>query len=638
VSAPGGQTDVDRVHEAIDLVALIGEHISLRPKGREHVGLCPFHDDQTPSLTVVTHKGNAFYKCHACGAAGDAFSFVMNYHKMDFPAALQHLAERSGVTLTSRRSAAAPSKGSGRDDLRQAHAEAAAFFRKTLSDASAGRAARAFLTERRIDPEMVEAFGIGVAPDAWEGLGRAVRRKQRAIEPYVAAGLVRQRPSEQGWYDVFRNRLIFPICDELGRPIAFGARQLDPEDDPKYLNSSEHALFRKSSTLYGLHLARQAIIKARTAIITEGYTDVIACHQAGLRNVVATLGTALTHEHAQRLKRLCDTAVLVFDGDEAGRRAADRALEVFFAEPVDVQICVLPDGLDPEELLRQPEGADRLRTAIDGAQDVLAYRVQRLHRQLDEVTSLSGRQTRLEAFLAELEGLGFSTMQGVRKRLILSQLADLLGVSIHDIERSLPRGQRRAAPAPAAVVISEAQPQRLDEASAGSPARRQAEHELLAILIYQPALHDHVLVAHEGQPLALAALFQPEQFSDPAARQIAEVVFPWLQAQRGFTVQHLLGAIGDSALRGVITSLYLEGEALCTASSEGARARLRSAGTTLSGLIQRQRYEQALAAFRRGQAAAGSQVPSPHRIIEERRKQQYVPTAIAQGVRSPRDD
>ena len=634
MSAPGGQTDVDLVHEAIDLVALIGEHISLRPKGREHVGLCPFHDDQTPSLTVVTHKGNAFYKCHACGAAGDAFSFVMNYHKMDFPAALQHLAERAGVTLTSRRSAAATGKGPGRDDLRQAHTEAAAFFRKTLSDASAGRAARAFITERRIDPGMVEAFGLGAAPDAWEGLGRAIRRNQRAIEPYVAAGLVRQRPSEQGWYDVFRNRLIFPICDELGRPIAFGARQLDPEDDPKYLNSSEHALFRKSSTLYGLHLARQAIIKARTAIITEGYTDVIACHQAGLHNVVATLGTALTHEHARRLKRLCDTAVLVFDGDEAGQRASDRALEVFFVEPVDVQICVLPDGLDPEELLRQPGGEDRLREAIDGAQDALAYRVQRLRHQLDGVTSLSGRQTRLEGFLAELEALGFSMMQGVRKRLVLSQLADLLGVSIHDIERCLPRAKRRTAPA----VTGEAPPQRLDEGLAGSPARRQAERELLAILIYQPALHDHVLVACEGQPLALAALFQPEQFSDPAARQIAELVFPWLREQRSFTVQHLLGARGDSALRGEISSLYLEGEALCTASSEGAGARLRSAGNTLNSLIHRQSYEQELAAFRRGEAVAGSQVPSPHRIIEERRKQQYVPTAIAQGVRSSRDD
>ncbi len=289
-----------------------------------------------------------------------------------------------------------------------------------------------------------------------------------------------------------------------------------------------------------------------------------------------------------------------------------------------------------DTMARGPTSDQVVADAIAGSTKYrsLAYRVQRLRHQLDGLTSLSGRQTRLEGFLAELESLGFSMMQGVRKRLVLSQLADLLGVSIHDIERCLPRAKRRGAPA----VTGEAPPQRPDEGLAGSPARRQAERELLAILIYQPALHDHVLVAHEGQPLALAALFQPEQFSDPAARQIAELVFPWLREQRSFTVQHLLGARDDSALRGVISSLYLEGEALCTASSEGAGARLRSAGNTLNSLIARQSYEQELAAFRRGQAAAGSQVPSPHRIIEERRKQQYVPTAIAQGVRSSRDD
>ncbi len=396
------KTDVDRIREAVDLVALIAEHVPLRPRGREHVGLCPFHDDHTPSFAVVTHKGNAFYKCHACGAAGDAFNFVMDYHKMAFPDALKLLAERTGIALQRRPATGPKTDRPAGDELRQANSLAAAFYRDFLVNDGRGAIARAVLQRRGIDDVTAEQFLIGAAPAEWESIAGHARGRDVSVRALEAAGLIKARSSGNGHYDTFRNRLIFPICDELGRPIAFGGRRLDDLDEPKYLNSAESPLFNKSGTLYGLHLAKRAIIDARQVIVTEGYTDVLACHQAGLVNVVATLGTALTPRHVQVLKRLCDEVVLLFDGDEAGRRAADRAVALFFAETIDVRICILPDGDDPADLLARDDGVDRFRTALDTATDALAYKVARFQDELRSARGPAGRHRVLQKLLAEL--------------------------------------------------------------------------------------------------------------------------------------------------------------------------------------------------------------------------------------------
>ena len=367
-----GNSDRDRVLDATDMVALIGEHVQLRPKGREHVGICPFHDDRAPSMTVVTHKGAGFYKCFSCGAAGNAIDFMMNYHKMEFIDALRALAERAGIELQqTRREDGATG---GRRALLRANAIAANYFRKALAHAEAGAAANTALDRRGITAEMRERFQLGAAPDGWDGFVRHIDRLRAhsagsrgddavpELDVFRAAGLVRD--GRQGPIDGFRNRVIFPICDEMGQPIAFGARQINPEDQPKYLNSPESGVFHKGRGLYGIHLAKKSIIDARTAVICEGYTDVIACHAAGVTNAVATLGTALTRDHARVLKRLAERIVLLFDGDAAGQKAADRAIEVFFAEPVDVRICTLPDELDPDELLRQEGGRARFDEAL----------------------------------------------------------------------------------------------------------------------------------------------------------------------------------------------------------------------------------------------------------------------------------
>jgi DNA primase len=648
------QSDVDRVRDATDLLRLIGDHIALRPAGREHVGLCPFHDDRRPSLHVVTHKNQAFYKCFACGASGDCFRFVMDYHKMEFPEALQYLADRAGIRLQPRTARPDSDGAPRRSDLQKAVAFACAFFQRTLREPIAGAAARELITRRGLSDAMVEQFMLGCAPDRFDGFLQTLQGKTSARRTALAAGLLKQRAASppgapgapgDGLYDTFRNRLIFPICDEVGRPIAFGGRIINPDDVPKYLNSPESVLFHKSKTLFGLHLAKQAIIQSDQAIVTEGYTDVIACHQVGITNVVGTLGTALTTEHGRLLSRLCDTVVLVFDGDEAGRKAADRAVEVFFAQPVDVRICVLPDGLDPDDLLREEDGPQRFDAAVAGAVDALQYKLQRFETRLGEATGLSGRQKRLEQFLVELAGLGFNAMQGVRKRLVITHLADLLQVSIADIERALPKRGPRAAPRPAphaadsAAEHAPAAPQPLlPDATAVadvSRARRIAERDLLGILLFEPAAGTHELLSDDDVLPAVTETIAPHVFLDAPCRRIAEVIFPILRQGDQFTMPQLLGQLSDETTRGLAARLFFDGRQRCGGDEAAAAGELRAACQTLEACLAREAYDRHLTTFRSAphatERATGQSVLD---LIRKRQEQGDLPGAISQGARS----
>lgn len=438
--------DRDRVRDRADIVRIVGEHLKLIPKGREFVGLCPFHDDHSPSMSVVPAK--QIFHCFSCGAGGDVFTFVQKYHRMEFREALEYLAERVGIELTrSRPEPGGPSAGPTRRDIVAANAFALAFFRKCLQHEAAGKLARDAIAARGVAPEMVEAFMLGAAPDSWEGLATAAQKKGITPAALVAAGLAKPRSGGGGHFDMFRKRLIFPITDQAGRPIAFGARKLDPEDEPKYLNSPESPVFNKSATLYGLAQAARTIQKTGRAIITEGYTDTIACHQAGFTNAVATLGTAFTTEHARLLRRLCDTVVLVFDADEAGQRAADRATEVLFAVDLDVKVALPPEGglaKDPDELLKQPGGPEAFAASLDGAIDLLAFRYQRLGARLKEAGP-AAVQRAVEDELSTLADLGLTKASPIRRQLVLRTLAGVTGLTPGLLAQLLPAaGTRRA--------------------------------------------------------------------------------------------------------------------------------------------------------------------------------------------------
>lgn len=468
--------DRQKVLDATDIADLVGEHLTLKQRGSEFVGLCPFHDDHKPSMAVVPRKG-IFY-CFSCGAGGNAIDFMMKYHGMGFREALQSLAERAGVELT-------PFKGTigrhahtdhdaerlaqgfseqgeaSRDELARANAFAQSLYRGILKHKDHGQLARQAIATRQIPDHTAETFGLGASPDRWDGLIKTAEAKDFPLQHLEAAGLLKRRTSGDGLYDTFRNRLMFPIQDQMGRVIAFGARKLNEEDEPKYLNSPESALFDKSSTLYALSQATRAIKRHNLAIVTEGYMDAIACHAAGVDNVVATLGTAMTLKHAKLVRRLCDRVVLLFDGDEAGQRAADRAVEVLLAEPLDVQVAVLPAGQDPDDLLKSDHGREAFFGVIDGAEDALRFRHRRLEAKLQQMGAGPGSAARarmVEEDVQRLVELGLDRLSPIRKQAIVRRLAGIAKVDERAIleaigrSRAAGRNRREADPGESAAL------------------------------------------------------------------------------------------------------------------------------------------------------------------------------------------
>lgn len=537
-----GRSDSERVKDATDIVRLIGEVVALKPKGREFVGLCPFHPDRNPSMCVVPAK--QMFHCFVCQTGGDAIGFAMKFHKMEFREALEFLAERGGIELTKwkpeRRDSAPAEAGETtsltRRDLVAASAFAQDYFRTLLRHPVHGEAGRAVVQKRAISAEAVEEFGIGVSADRWDGLLVTLRSKGLEERAFLEAGLLKARDSGgsggaagsgAGFYDAFRNRLMFPIHDTAGRVIAYGGRKIRDEDEPKYINSPETRLFSKSQVLYGLYQAASAIRQTRTAIITEGYMDTVACHQAGVRNVVATLGTSLTREHAALLARQADglRVVLLFDGDDAGQRAADRAVEVFFAEPVDVRICTLSshtDAKDPDELLKRPGGAAVLAHAVDSSTDLLEYRLGRVRARLASAgPSALAQGVRDE--INRLRELGLADVEPIKQQIIIRHLASIAGVdeaSIRDAALA-GAGSRRVARSagidPRSTPDDDAIASRVAEIRRLTGPGRSAFEMLLGCVLLEPKLIKPLSGAERHDLCGLAS-------GTPLVSAIAELV------------------------------------------------------------------------------------------------------------------
>ena len=543
-------SDVERVREAADIVRIVGEHVALKAKGREYVGLCPFHEDHNPSMAVVPAK--QIFHCFVCGTGGDVFSFIQKYHRMDFREALEHLAERCNIELTPRHAQAggqpgAQSAGFSRSTLADANAQAASFYRAVLQHETHGRAARELIERRGISPEMVEKFTVGAAPDRWDGLCQKIDSMGADRELFMQAGLLKPR-DDGSHYDALRHRLIFPIRDQIGRVIAFGGRRINDDDDPKYLNSPETPLFNKSSSIFGLFQAARAIQHERTAIITEGYTDVIACHQAGIEHAVATLGTALTPGHASILRRMCDTVVLLFDGDDAGQRAADRAVEVFFGDPIDVRIATLnrvTDAKDPDELLKREGGVELFHRAIAESVDLLDFRFTRMRDRLAGA-GLSAMQRATEEEIQTLGRLGFHNVSPIRRKLVLRRLADLTGLDepliADQLRKAKPRPSERA---PVEISSGEEPPLPID------PGPRHLIEALGCVL------SDGTLWA--GLDLRSRELLGPDSFGG-AVRAVAEAVGRVARAGRKPDLRTVLDTLEDDATKGAAVEIQTRAE------------------------------------------------------------------------------
>jgi DNA primase len=343
---------IAEIKDACNIVDVVGETVLLKKAGKNYLGLCPFHAEKTPSFTVSPDK-QMFY-CFGCGEGGNVFSFLMKQQGVSFPETVKLLAERTGVVLPEQRQTTEQKRRlSEREAILDLNNLTVGLYRKTLQRDPRGQAARDYLSNRGFRPEVIDAYRIGFAPAGWDNLTRYFERRGVPLELANKAGLVAPRRQGQGYYDRFRERIIFPISNHRGKVIAFGGRVLD-DALPKYLNSPETEIYRKSHSMYGLDIAQAHCRAAELVYIVEGYFDVIALHQNGIRNAVGTLGTALTNHHVRMLRGYIGQsgrAILVFDSDEAGIKAAHRSIEVFAREFVDARILVLPPGHDPDTFM-----------------------------------------------------------------------------------------------------------------------------------------------------------------------------------------------------------------------------------------------------------------------------------------------
>jgi DNA primase len=369
-----GDDQVEEVRARADIVEIVAEHVQLKRSGREFRGLCPFHQERTPSFYVVPGKG--FYKCFGCGESGDVFSFLMKRHGLGFLDAVREVARKVGVELREESGGRAEEP---HRELYEAVSFAADFFRQQLWDEQAGESARRYLDGRGVGRDASERFGLGYAPDGWRTLLEAARGLGIEVATLLEAGLVKEPEPKEGEprrvrepYDRFRHRLIFPIPELRGRYIAFSGRTLEraAEGVPKYLNSPETPIFRKGDHLYGLHWARGAIRREERVLVVEGQMDYVSLAARGVENVVAGLGTAMTPEQAGLLARYAKRALLLYDSDEAGVRASFRTADALLRAGVHPLVVTLPEGEDPDSLVRKG-GAAALAPVLDGAADVL---------------------------------------------------------------------------------------------------------------------------------------------------------------------------------------------------------------------------------------------------------------------------
>jgi len=484
---------IEEIRGRCNVVEVVGSYLpQLRRRGATFKCNCPFHQEKTPSFTV--NETRQIFHCFGCGAGGDIFRFVMEYEKVDFVTAVKILADRAGVEIVYE--GGQPEKSGDKDALYKVHREAAAFYHRLLMEGTEGAEARRYLEERDLPADILKEFQVGFAPNEWDGLMKRALKKGYTAEQLEAAGLVvpSDRNGKKSHYDRFRNRVMFPICDPMGRVIGFSGRIMNKaEKGAKYVNSPETLLFRKNQVLFAFDKARKPIVEARQAIVVEGQIDAIRCHQAGLTNVVASQGTALTENHARLIKRYADEVVLVLDADTAGVKAALASSEIFIAAELSVRVVTLPEKEDPDSLIKK-SGAEALVTLVKEAPAALDFLIDCLGRQ-EDMTIEAGRMRVVKAVLNLIR----HCPSAARRDPMIHRAADLLHISPQALGQDLRREQRNQRPAP----------RRTEEAApvvAPPNAYPREEISLLELLVHhypevQPLVHTYLRSGHLTDPI-----------------------------------------------------------------------------------------------------------------------------------------
>jgi len=530
----------DEIKDRLDIVEVISSYVPLQKSGRNYKALCPFHAEKTPSF-VVFPESQRWYCFGACNEGGDVFNFVMKQEGWDFRTALEELAHRAGVELRPRTPAQAQAEQEA-DRLRELLATAAQYYHHLLRHATEAKAARAYIAGRGLTDETVERFLLGYSLPGWENARAYLTQRGYTIEELLKAGLLVQRDDDGSTYDRFRDRIMIPIRDVKGRVIGFGARTLDPEGVPKYLNSPQTPLFDKSRTLFGLDLARQAIHRGDQAVIVEGYMDVMQAHQAGFTNVVAQMGTALTEQQLRQLQRYTNRLTLALDPDAAGVRATLRGVEVAREvleqewEPVfdprglvgyegrlgaEIRILRLPRGQDPDDLIR--ENPQRWADLVEGALSVVDFYLQILLEDLD-LQDTKAKASVVDTLVPVLRAVA----NPVEREDYAQKIARALRVDARAVSARLRSVERRSA----RVRRTASRP--------GSAAPREAaadlERHILSLLLQRRATLTRVnaaLMDNQLEPL------QGQDFQDVGWRAIFEEWSQLLEEDRPEPLQAL---------------------------------------------------------------------------------------------------
>jgi DNA primase len=562
-------TSLSAIKNAVDIVALVGDYLPLRRAGNKYKALCPFHDDHNPSLELNPDRQS--FKCWSCGAGGDIFDFVKGIEHVDFAEAMRMLADRAGIVLERQPTTAAGPRGPSKTELFEVNAWAEGVFAAALGESAE---AVSYLEGRGLTRASVERFRLGYAPEPRGWLLGLARRKGYSPELLEQAGLVIRDEGAGPARERFRGRLIFPIHDGAGRTVGFGGRILPRVERgmaergrhvAKYLNTPETSLFRKRTLLYGADLARASARKAGWVAVVEGYTDVIAAHQAGLENVVGTLGTALGDDHLLGLQRLAERVVLIFDGDEAGMSAADRSLELFLGHHVDLRVLTLPSGEDPCDFVLR-RGASAFRELAERAPEPLTYLLDRAAERFD-LGNGDGSQRAAEWVLGIMNAAKPEHRLGleVKQAKVLDELSRRLHVSMETLtrlRRQLQRpAPRRSAPAVEAAAVPVAAGADADRADAGAQAAPAAPIRLVDLDRTDLELM-HVALEEPEAVEWLSTRVSPSSLRDGPLRTLLQACYD-LHAEGGRPgYEDLMTRLEDPALRALATDLVASTAAL----------------------------------------------------------------------------
>ncbi len=530
---------IGKVQQANDIIDVVGEHISLTKKGREMVGLCPFHEDHRPSLSVNPVK--QIFKCFACGVGGDVFKFIQMRENLTFPQAVERLAHRAGVEIKPLKTRKAVSDNSGDIDpnrLAKLNAWAAKYFSDNLWNEQKGAYAREYLAKRKITADTAKKWQIGLAVGN-DDLLKTANAKKIPLDILIKGGFLTSQSQ-----DKFVNRLMFTITDVTRRVIGFGGRTLE-NADAKYINSPTTPLFDKSNSLYGLEQARHKIVSTGTAVVVEGYTDCIMAHQFGCDNVVATLGTSFTTGHGRLLQRYAKKIILIYDSDIAGQAAANRALDVCVSQRIDIKITSVPEGKDPCDFILSA-GAGEFQKLIDNAVDVFDFKWTRLLDSLDNEDTIRGKKTAIEEFLQTIAAsIHTGNLSAIDRGLIINRLSKIVGLDKRQINTELVSRAKRISNAVSYAIEN----QKVTSVDLGQGLLAAAQQEIIEVLLNEPTLY-----AQFGDKLTL------DLFDVPVLKQVAQVLIDELSGNPRCELASLLAKVESVDLSSCIVDLAQRGQ------------------------------------------------------------------------------